>query len=48
MLGGGLGTSFMFTLGRKIRVREGSVDRTLVGLTGGETDVTEMDQEYLM
>ena len=37
----------MFTLGRKIRVREGSVDRTLVCLAGREIDVTEMDQEGL-
>ena len=34
--------------GSKLGVRKGAVDRTLVGLTGGKTDVAFLDHLYSM
>ena len=48
MLGGGLVTSFVYTLGSKFVVSEGYVGGPLVSLTGGETYVAVLVQEDLM
>ena len=48
LLGGRLGTYFASGNESKPGVIKGALDRTLVGLTGGKTDVAFLDQEYFM
>ena len=48
LLGGGLVTSFVSPHGNKLEVSEGFVRGTLVGITGGETDVAGMFQGDMM
>ena len=48
LLSGGLGTSFVSAHGSKLGVSEVSVGRTLVGITGEETDVASLLQEDVM
>ena len=44
ILGEGLGKSFVSAHGIKLRVKKGYVRGTLVGITGGDTDVAALLQ----
>ena len=48
LLVGGLGTYFVSAHGIKLGVSKGPIDRTLVGLEGGETYVAALVQECVM
>ena len=48
ILGGVLGTSFVYMHGSKLGAREAAVDRNLVILTGRKIGVAVLDQEYVI
>ena len=48
ILCGGLGTSFVSVYGSKLEVSKGYLGGTLVDISGGDTGVAGLGQEYLM